>query len=408
MLKQTIQPILGQERLVHIDVIRGIAIFGILLVNMAHFSYPDLYLGQIASKNFFTSSWGPLDHGTRTFLDIFVQMKFIMMFSFLFGFGMVIMFERSLQKGEKFGFKYMCRLLALLLFGTIHAFFIWDGDILTDYALLGFLLFLFRKRKAKTLFIWAIVLYCLFSLPLLLSSFSPPQEGLQEWQSQYNAEMTDEAKQALDIYAHGTFKEIATQRIHDRFMYMSMNGMLSLNPILYIFSNLPYFSLFLLGAAFAKAKILHHPQQHRKTLSILWSIGLVIGLPCNILFHVWDQEGLLLIGAPLLMLFYLISLVRMTQSKKTERFFLPFAAVGRTAFSNYIFQSIIGTTIFYHYGLGLYGKVYPFAGLFISIAIFILQLFLSQLWLKKFRFGPLEWIWRNITYWQIFSIKKTN
>src|SRR5699024_9875775 len=235
-----------KSRIEHIDVIRGIAILGILLVNMAHFSYPDLYLLLIEPNNFFTKEWSTADQITTTLLDIFVQMKFILMFSFLFGFGMIIMMERAEEKGQKFGPIYIRRLLALLLFGTIHAFFIWDGDILTEYALLGFVLFLFRKRRPKTLLIWMIVFYALFALPIVLATAFSVKESAEmaEFQTEMAAESEQNAKQALQNYGEGTFIEIAKQRIHDRMYYMSMNGMASLNPILYFYVNIPYFSMF--------------------------------------------------------------------------------------------------------------------------------------------------------------------
>ncbi|MEI3607673.1 DUF418 domain-containing protein [Pseudogracilibacillus sp. SE30717A] len=389
-----------KDRLFHIDVIRGIAIFGILLVNMAHFSYPDLYLHMIGPDNFFTQNWSMIDNITVNILNIFVQMKFITMFSFLFGFGMVIMWERAKEKDQKFGPIIFRRLIALLFFGTIHAFFIWDGDILTDYALLGLVLLFFIKRRPKTILIWAISLYFLFAIPLVLATAVPTEESgeMAEWQAEMKLESKQNADQAIQTYSEGSFLEISKQRIHDRMYYMSMNGMLTLNPILYLFSTIPYFSMFLLGAYFAKRKLLHHPKKFNASLKRLWAISLLIGLPTNILFGIFDNDVFLLIGAPFLMMFYVISIVFIIKFSWAQKILVPFAAVGRNAFTNYVLQSIIATTIFYNYGLGLYGKVNPFMGLFISFAIFFIQLIISNIWIKYFRYGPLEWVWRVVTY----------
>lgn len=397
---QKLQAITHRERIQQIDVIRGVAIFGILLVNMAHFSYPDLYLSMIGSENFFTTNWSGLDDWTVTFLNSFIQMKFIMMFSFLFGFGMILMKERAEAKSERFGRIYVRRLLALLLFGTIHAFFIWDGDILMDYALLGFVLLLFQKCKPKTLLIWAVVLYVLFTVPIVLQEISTGQqnEGVNEWQADMMLENKQAAKQALQTYSSGSFVEIAKQRIADRFYYMSLNGMASFNPIVYFFANIPYFSMFLLGAYFAKRKILHEPRIHKDLLKRLWWCSLFIGLPSNLLYGMMENEVFLVIGAPFFMLFYIISIALLMESSLGKRLLIPLAAVGRTAFTNYILQSIVATTIFYSYGLGLYGRVNPFIGLFISILMFTLQLAISNYWLRYFQYGPLEWIWRIATY----------
>lgn len=398
-----LQPMHHSERLHHIDIFRGLAILGILLVNMAHFSYPDLYLYLIGENNFFSEGWSKADQLTRMLLDTLIQMKFITMFSFLFGFGMIMMMERAQAKGQNFVPVYVRRLLSLLLFGVVHAFFIWDGDILIDYAVLGLILLLFRKLKPKAILAWAFILYSLFIIPVALSSSLAYQESdeMIAWQQELKKEGEFEAKQALHTYSQGTFIDIAKQRIHDRIYYMSMNGMQSLNPLLYFFSNIPYFSMFLLGVYAAKRKILHNPTKNRLLLKRIWLLGLFVGLPLNILYGVFADELFLLIGAPLLMLFYVTSVIFLLNYSFGKRMLAPFIAVGRTAFTNYIMQSIIATTLFYNYGFGLYGKVNPFLGLIISLGIFLIQIIISNWWLKQFKFGPLEWLWRTMTYGRI-------
>ena len=398
---QPLQPIHPHERIEIIDIFRGIAILGILLVNIAHFSYPDLYLLMTGKEHFLMKDWHKLDFLIGDFLKIFVQMKFVMLFSFLFGFGMIIMMENALAKKQRFVPTYLRRLFVLLIIGTIHGFLIWDGDILTQYALLGFILLLFRKCKPRTLVIFSIIFYLLFALPMIQSSFqtAPPEQ--EQAMMQYQEEMAqiyqDKAKQALQVYGSGTFLEIAKQRIHDRLYYMFINGMLTTNPLLFFYSSIPMFSLFLLGAAFAKKKIFHDPAKHLSLLKILWWLGLLIGLPANIVFVLWDKEVMLL-GAPLLMLFYMTSIVFLFHFQWGKRLLMPFSAVGRTAFTNYLMQSVIGTLIFYNYGLGLYGKVQPFVAVLIALGIFIFQMIVSNIWLKHYRYGPFEWVWRTLTY----------
>jgi len=402
----TLQPVPQSERLIHIDMIRGVAILGILLVNMAHFSYPDLYLYIIGPDNFFMKDWGALDTLTDQLLSMFVQMKFITMFSFLFGFGMILMMERAIDKRQNFVLIYMRRLLISLLFGFIHAFLIWDGDILTEYALLGFVLLLFRNRKPKTILTWTIIFYLLFLIPVAMMTFLPTSETpeMTAWNESFINESERNAKQALQVYSEGSNLEIAQQRIYDRKFYMSLNGMASLNPILYFYSNIPYFCMFLLGAYFAKKRYLHRPAAHQSVLKKLWIISLLIGLPTNIAYAIANNEAFLLLGAPFLMLFYVISIIFLMKLPLTKRLLTPFAAVGKTALSNYILQSILATTIFYSYGLGLYGSVKPFLALFISIGIFAFQLIISNIWIRHFRYGPLEYIWRVMTYRKIMPL----
>ncbi|BAB04475.1 DUF418 domain-containing protein [Halalkalibacterium halodurans] len=406
---KALQPVAENERLPLLDVLRGVALLGILLVNMAHFSYPDLYLSFVGNEHFLSNTWHFTDHVTRFLLDVWIQMKFILLFSFLFGFGMAVMRERSLEKGTRFASMYVRRLIVLLLFGTVHAFFIWDGDILTDYALLGFVLLLFGRSKPKTLVIWALSLYLLFSIPFVLSSFvvETGENGMNEWEETMKAEYESEAKQALEVYSNGTFSEIATQRIHDRMTYMSINGMLTFNPFIYFFSSIPYFSMFLLGAAFAKARILHDPDKHQRIHRILWIIGFIIGIGGNLLAALSNQQLYLLIGAPFLMLFYVTTLTYLVTKTSIARWFHPFATVGRMAFTNYLCQSLICTFLFYRYGLGLYGSVGPFVGTLMAFAIFAFQMALSLLWFRRYRTGPLEWIWRSLTYKKRLPMKRT-
>ncbi|MBG9770856.1 DUF418 domain-containing protein [Bacillus vallismortis] len=392
----SLHPISANERIGVLDVLRGIAIFGILFVNLAHFSYPDMYLSMLGKENFFTEKWSKADFAVADILTFFIQTKCILLFSFLFGFGMVVMRERTESKGKRFVPLYARRLTALLFFGTIHALLIWDGDILMEYALLGFVLLLFRKATPKTLLIWAVSLYLLFTVPFILANFyqSNGQEGAEA--------AVHQAQQALHVYGSGSLKEIAEQRIRDRLVYMSSNGMLTYNPISFFFASIPYFSMFLLGAAAAKSRYLHELGKHRKGLKRVWMAGLVIGISAHVVYSVTDREVFLLIGAPFLMFFYITTVVYLYHKTRVKAVLQSFSAVGRMALTNYLMQSIVCTWIFYHYGLGLYGKVYPAAGVFLTIAVCAVQTVFSHLWLRLFKMGPFEWLWRSAAYlsWQ--------
>ncbi len=391
---------LKRERYEVVDVVRGAAIFGILLVNMAHFSYPDVYLYQIGSENFFTETWRTWDFLTKNILEIFVQMKFITMFSLLFGFGIIIMEERALGNGRNFVSIYIRRLVVLFVFGLIHSFFIWDGDILMDYAVLGFLLLFFRKCSWKTLLVWTV---CLFSLYLLLiglmTAVSNGEDALVQKREQA-ALLEEEARNAIHSYQNGSFTDIFHQRIHDRLFYMSMSGMWPFQPLVYIINMLPYISMFLVGMIFAKQKLFQEPEKHRRLLTAIWFFGLIIGLPLNIFAVTAENSFYMVFGAPFLMLFYVTSLIFLYFHPICRQIVKKIAPVGRMSLTNYIMQSVICTYIFYHYGLGLYGKVYPFAGFWLALAIFAVQLIISHIWFKYFQLGPLEWVWRTAMYFK--------
>lgn len=180
------------------------------------------------------------------------------------------------------------------------------------------------------------------------------------------------------------------------------------------------FALMFLGVAITRLRIPQMLDNHQSLLKKVLRWGLIIGIVGNIMglagFIKNDPAesnywGIIMsfgrtIGAPSLMLFYVTGIIYLFRNGWFPGFFRRIAAVGRMALSNYILQSIICTTLLYSYGFGLYGSVGPFAGILLTIAIFIVQLFISPLWMKYFHFGPLEWIWRSGTYMEIQPFKK--
>jgi len=379
-------PTLASNRIQAIDMIRGFAIFGIFLVNMPSFNSPVLYLES--------GSWwdAPLDRGTETFIDIFAQASFYTLFSFLFGFGMVMFKERAIEKGYSFFPLVGRRLLALLLFGMVHAFLIWHGDILISYAIVGAIFLLFHRTSPPYLlslallmiFVPSIFLFCLLLIVYLSDSNGV---GITLFGNGVN--------HSLEVYRSGTFWDITQQRIQDWYYVNNLD-----NALLLILSLLP---MFILGAYIAKKKWFHSSSKHRKPLRNLLIISLVIGLPIKLLPYYADknvateylQDSL---GGPAMAIFYATAIMLLSDNAVMKKVLSPLAAVGRLSLSNYLFQSVVCTLIFYSYGFGLYGSIRPFYGLLLTILIFIIQIGLSKLWIKYFRFGPIEWLWRSLTY----------
>ncbi|WP_054950319.1 DUF418 domain-containing protein [Numidum massiliense] len=399
-----------KNRIKVIDVIRGLAIFGILLVNIFFFSSSQT---AIASG---VPLWtGTADRVTEKVIELFVNGKFLCIFSFLFGFGTILFKESVLAKGKRFGRLYVRRLFALAIFGGIHGLLIWYGDILFHYALLGFALLLFHNCRAKTLLTWIVVLALLVPLLFTLSNLVVPTDQLiASDQAQVEVKKTGKAQQAHDqaIYGNGTYTKIAAQRIAD--WNASVINQLIFYPQL--------LSMFLLGAYFSKRRLLHDVTTHRTTLkkigAVCGSLGLFFAflpmliqlVPYNFalsprLLAIVDTVPILL-SWQLLALFYITALVLLFTRPRWRKVLDPFAAVGRTAFSNYIFQSLLCTTIFYSFGFGLFGKVGPFAAVWLVCAIFVLQMGLSALWLRYFRIGPLEWVWRVFTYMSVPPLRR--
>ena len=378
------EPVQVQERIEILDIIRGFALLGILIANMAVFNSPAAYL-EVLGKNMWTGFW---DTTASSFINLLIQGKFYTMFSFLFGLGFAIFFERAKAKTIKPKLLFYRRLFVLLLIGLAHAFFIWHGDILVTYALLGFLLPLFFNRKPKTLLIWAISLFIGFILFMalamgLLALVKAMNEGViaNAMQPMF-AIMESRIESSLYAYGHGTFAEIMTQRTSDTLFGYS-------NLFALIFIILP---VFLLGLYAGKRKIFQNIEENLNLIKKAWKWGLVIGLTMSIVkficknlvagdptsFYTVIQIGTGFFGDIGLCLFLMASIILLCQNKKWILKFKPLVFAGRMALSNYLFQSIVCTTIFYSYGLGLYGKVGTALGLVLAIVIFAIQIFISK------------------------------
>ncbi len=407
-MKQKVSPISGKDRLETIDMLRGFALLGIIIANIVWYLYPA-YLQQDPSfKNEWTTFWNNSDYTVQSALAMFVVGKFVLLFSMLFGFGMVIMQERTAIKRLNFWGIYSRRLIALFIFGSIHAYFIWFGDILTDYAILGFLLLLMHKLKPRTLLFISITLYSLLIILITLGSLSADSSAMMINISEEDQKLI---QSTIDTHQTGNIQQLIEANIAERTYYTMRNGLYALYsgmPLAYLISNLPFLLIFMFGAAIAKNKWVHHFQQHRKGFFITWLFTLLTGGTLNwaLPFIVEDQyavQTIQYISSPLVTIFYAISLIFIYHTVKGKKVLHWFTFPGRMAFTNYISQSIICTFLFGPFALGVYGKLQLTTAIMIAIAIYIFQMFLSKWWLSKFRFGPLEYIWRMITYWGIRS-----
>jgi uncharacterized protein len=373
-----------KDRLHALDILRGFSLLGILLVNMKSFHEPALY------ESSFVSSTTALERLIEQFINLFAQASFYPLFSFLFGAGTVIFYERAKEKGQSFGRYYSKRLIGLFIIGMLHAALIWHGDILINYAIIGFIFMIFLKGSAERLMKWALWILILpnvlMSLALLTAymgepgSLDPGKYGSQE-----------AIQQSLEVYQTGNFIEITQQRLTD---WAYVNN--AENAIFLILSILP---LFMLGAAAYKRGWFHQSmiKEWKRTAIITGAAAAVFkGMP-----YYWDENILaqhlqLSLGGPALTLCY-VSLALLSLYKFKFRL-EPIRAAGRGSLSNYLLQSIICTFIFYSYGLGFYGEISEWTGFILVIFIYGIQVFLSHLWFKRNAFGPVEWLLRKWIY----------
>lgn len=396
------------ERLQVVDVLRGVAVFGILLVNMELFSTPIYLVGQAARL------WpGWTDRAADWLIRVAAEGKFYTMFSFLFGLGLAVQMERTRARGARFVPLYARRLLMLGVIGAAHAVLLWIGDILLTYAVLGFVLLLFRHRRPRVVLAAAgacLLLAVVINAGPAAVAFldervagTPPDDP-----GQTDVALERLAQQATQAYTQGSFTDIVRQRLRDlRFLYPY--------EIFLVFS---VFAMFLLGLYAGRRGVFHDVPAHRGLIrrALWWGGG--IGLAGNLAFALTATcQGALAdlvgavgfeIGAPALSIAYMSGVTLLTQGAEWRRRLAPLAAVGRTALSNYLLQSLICTTIFYGYGLGWFGRVGPAAGAALAVAIYAVQVPLSVWWVRRFQFGPVEWLWRSLTYLQVPPMRQAS
>jgi uncharacterized protein len=401
-------PTAPEERLAVVDTLRGFALFGVLLVNITMAGQPVYAVATSAS------SWeAPIDRVAEWVVRAFAEGKFYPLFAFLFGYGFALQMARVQARGGHFGWLYARRLLVLLGIGLVHAFLIWSGDILTVYALLGLVLLLvFRDRQPRTLLVWVavcmlapiVVSALLLGLVLLARSQPGGAEQVTAALAQQSATLSNATAASLRAYSQGTWAEVQAARISDTlFLLGSMP--------LYLMPNA--LAMFLLGSWSARQGVLRDVAAHVTLLRRLRTWGLSVGLLAGVAYA-WSMtissraapslETLLgtaavVVGGPLLGLGYGAALVLVVHEHSAWRARLArVAAAGRMALTNYLLQSLTFTTVYYSYGLGLYGELGPAAALVLAIGIYATELALSAWWLRHHAFGPVEWLWRSLTY----------
>ncbi|PIC56183.1 hypothetical protein CSV80_12595 [Sporosarcina sp. P12(2017)] len=383
------------ERVEALDYLRGIALLGILIANMLHFHSPYAYMDPY--------SWFTVPHEQSMFhfIDVFIEASFYPLFAMLFGYGVNMQYEKSLRNGTQFA-PFMARRMGILLvFGVLHAVLIWSGDILFTYALMGFIMIAVIRIPKKWLLALSLVIY--FVPTLLLYGI------LALTRSKTTSNMLDgfvdtrQIELAISSYGNGTFSEIFAFRLNEFFVFEIVGSITA------VFIILP---LIMFGAVLSKFKIIERMYALKGKLLVAMLVFIPIGVVLKNIPS-WDGskfENILLVqsifGGPILTLGYGALFLLLFQIPFLKSITQPFANVGRMAFTTYIMQSVIATMVFYSYGVGLYGKVDIVTGTWLAIGIFAIQLIVAQVWLTKFRMGPLEAVWRKWSYGKNFVVKE--
>ncbi len=366
-----------QDRIVFLDVLRGFALFGVLLMNMQYFvspSYASILQSDAATPSDWLGFW---------FVRIFAESKFYPLFSFLFGYGMAIQIQNAQARHARFAPLYIWRLTILLLIGAIHSIYFWSGDILATYALLGFILLFFHQRTDATLL--AASLLCLFAASGVLSVI---QTG---W---LPVDWTQALRSRFDASGEG-----------DRLAYQQ---------------GIRVMSMFLIGLLAGRRHLLTEGIRDSSRVDRVCVWGWITGLAGNLIYawlcHRVDPNVLswsriaalwmLAWSGPVLAAAYVATLIRLTRNPRGRTFLSPLSSVGKMALTNYLLQTLICQMLLSEPMLGRFGPVHPPMGLLLTVVVFAFQIATSQWWLLRYRFGPMEWLWRTLTYGHLQPMRK--
>lgn len=380
------------ERIVSLDVLRGVAILGILLINVQSFSMPSVArmnpaeFGDFSGMNFFV--W-LLSH-------LFAEQKFITIFTLLFGTG-ILLFLAS-KGSERSGIRlHYRRMFWLLVIGLIHAYLLWDGDILVAYALCGLWAIMARDWSEEGLLAVGTVLIAVpFVARVDQAIHLDPGASLGIWEASQQSIQAE-----IEAY-RGSWNE----QFEERF-YSSLS---SHTTQFLTWTGWRTTGLMLIGMALYKLGVMtgdRSTAEYRK-LAVGGCVGGLLITGSGLLFllyydwaggagYMWPLFNYW--GSILMAVGYIgIAMLVVRYSPKMVGVG-AMAAVGKTALSNYLFQTVVATSIFYGFGLGLFGDVSRVEQLGIVVAIWTMQVVLSVLWLSRFKYGPMEYLWRKLTYY---------
>jgi uncharacterized protein len=426
----------GGERIVALDTVRGFALLGILLVNVLGFSGIRALGGEAEG----------LDGIVSGFIEFFAQGKFLGLFAVLFGIGFTLQLA-SLRKQDAGIFPtYWRRLAVLFVFGMLHTR-LEPTEVLAVYALCGAALIPFRKLPRPAVLLTAIVL---MGLPHLHTAIVTPVyvadatamavldrpvdtdiaasgEEMVEPPKPETAATTESEEEedlhawdpylgsrAIKVHSGGTFAAVIT------YNHQFATRRWTKSWVNYLWMTVPL-PLMMFGMLIGRSGILNRIEEERALLKKVFWFGLAAGIVAGTLvFYLYGLAGLSgwnpWVAFPAAWLFglsglimalaYSAGLLLLLQGKIGAKLQLSLAPVGRMALTNYLLQTVICTSLFFGFGLGLYGKVGASQAALIALAIFAAQIVFSRLWLRTFRFGPVEWLWRRATYWKVLPLRK--
>lgn len=397
-----IAPTQKKERIYELDIIRGFALLGVLLVNMTMINSTMLNNG--ISPFAHEMLW---DKVGAIFIKIFATGKFYTIFSFLFGLGFYIFWERIEEKGLKGSYFFKRRMTTLLVFGILHLIFIWYGDILHTYAIIGFILILFRGKSLKSLKTWIITLFIISTSIMFFAAIIESSVNILIEQGLID-DTVMAANMSMEVYTTGSYVEVVKYRLTKELPVIAFN---------IIFTTPKILMLFLAGLYVGKKGVFKNISEHLSSIKSLWVKCGILGVASTIVYLLILSEKINIypvlrastaiifeeIATVTICFFYISSIILLLRKKVFVRIFAPLRYVGQMALTNYLTQTIVWTFAFYGYGIGLLGDTGVILCILFTIIFYGLQIVISRCWLSYFNYGPFEWLWRKLTYGRAYN-----
>ena len=401
-LSASLPPSEPATRIQVVDALRGFALFGILLVHCAQWFAAGALPGNVYQSH----ASGTANGVAQTIVGLFFDGKFYTFFSFLFGLSFALMLTRSQEPSRRFYARFAWRLVILGVIGFLHHLQ-WRGDILSIYAMLGFVMLLFGGASNRVVLIVAILL--ITNLPARLTHaytelVNPPAKN----QSQQDQKAADaDAKTYYTILKHGSYGELITYNLNafdDKMQFQVDSGRIYIT-----------LGFFLLGLYAGRRRLFQYLADNRALFRKLtkYTGFAVLGITAigGLLIFLYGNSKqpppkaiemlfmtLFDLHSALMTVFYICGLTLLFQKQSWQWAMAPLALIGKMALTNYVLQTLIGTLLFFSYGFHLLAEIDLWVAAVLTIPIFLAQVAFSRLWLSQFRYGPLEWLWRSLTY----------
>jgi uncharacterized protein len=403
---QSPAPVDPEGRIEAVDMVRGFALFGVLLVNMFNFGSGGLFWNE------------PLDEFFWSVKRTFFETKSWRLFSLLFGFGFALQFIRAEERGTTFAAVYLRRLAILFVIGAAHAL-IYDGDILMQYAQLGLVLVLFRALPPRLLLVSSVALLAVFPIGRAATSILEPTPPVPT--AAYTVRLAEDTAEIEEdrrthVIAVGSLREVVAENA-----YLNNPFRRPLGPE----ASPAVFAMFLLGLYVGRRRIVHDLAHHMPLIRRVFWWGLPTGLismgaermlNATTGYEVFGEQQATFLpqlagdvvftyGSTLLALGYAAGILLLAQHHRGRRVLMPLGAVGRLALTVYLSGSLMFGTLFYGFAFGYSFWLGPAAVTGYAVVFFAIQVVCANWWANRFRYGPMEWLWRGLTYLKFPSMR---